>query len=155
MTSFLKRFGLEIGVAAAPAVRATEESSSMQNHHKIDVISHDPKTDRVVLSMIETRAWGEAGALLPDFQEKLNTYMGYVLGGQLAQDYPSMKDKKVTFLLQTKFPLTQREEHFVEIVKKKYLDPRDILWAVQPLGTSEKKANQSPDPTAPSRRGSA
>lgn len=139
MPSFLKRVGLALGVAATPVAQAAEDSSPMQNHQKIDFIAHDPKTDRVVLSMVETRPWGDKGAHLPDFQEKLNTYMGYVLGGQLAQDYPALKDKKITFLLQTKFPLTQREEHFVDIVKKKYLEPRDILWAVQPLGTNEKK----------------
>ena len=51
----------------------------------------------------------------------------------------AMKEKKVALVLQTKFPITQREEHFVEIVKKKYLEPRDISWIVQPLGAHEKR----------------
>jgi hypothetical protein len=77
----------------------------LAEHRKIDLVAHDSKSDRVILAMIEERPWGERGELLPDLQEKLNTYLGYVFGGQLAKDYPAMKDKKVSFLLQTKFPI--------------------------------------------------
>lgn len=111
----------------------------MQKHHQVDVVSHDPKMDRVVLSMVETRPWGDHGANLPDLQEKLNAYLNYVGGGQLWRDYPAMKGKKVAFRLHTQFPLTRREEDFVEIVKKKDLAPRDITLFVTPLGAAEKK----------------
>jgi hypothetical protein len=139
MPSFFKRVGIAFGLAVSPAAQAADDPSPMQKHQQIDFVAHDPKSDRVVLSMVETRSWGEHGALLPDFQEKLNTYLGYVLGGQLTKDYPAMKGKKIKFLLQTKFPLGEREEELIEIVKKKYLDPRDIEWAVLRLGTHEKK----------------
>jgi len=97
--------------------------------------------------MVEMRPWGEHGANLPDLQEKLNTYLNYVEGGQLWRDYPAMAGKKVAFRLHTQYPLTKREENFLEIVKRKYLEPRDISWSITPLGTSETKGYNSPEPT--------
>lgn len=138
MPSFLKRIGVALGVVAAPVVEAAEDVSPMQKHQQIDVVSHDPRTDRVVLSLVETRPWGEQGKLLPDFQEKLNTYLAYVEGGQLWRDYPAMTGKKVAFCLHAQFPPTQPEEDFIAIVKRKYLDPRDILWSRATLGSGQK-----------------
>jgi hypothetical protein len=139
MPSFFKLLCVVIGIAALTIARGADKPSPMQNHQQIDFVALDPKSDRVILVMIETRSWGDRGALLPDFQEKLNTYLGYVLQGQLAKDYPTMKDKKVRFLLQAKFPLGEREVKFIEIVRKEHLEPRDIEWAVLALGTHEKR----------------
>ncbi len=139
MTSLFRRLAIAVGISAAPVAASAEDISPMQKHRQVDVVSHDPKTDRVVLSMVETRPWGDHGASLPDLQEKLNAYLNYVEGGQLWSDYPAMKGKKVAFRLHTQFPLTKREEDFVEIVKKKDLAPRDITLFVTPLGAAEKK----------------
>ena len=62
---------------------------STQRHSIIDVVTHDPKSDRALLAMTETRSWlVGAPKLLFDIQEKLNTYIAYVAQGQLARDYP-------------------------------------------------------------------
>ena len=139
MISFLKRAGLAIGLVAAPVAQAADDVSPMQKHQQVDIVSHDPKTDRVVLSMIETRPWGDKGALMPDLQEKMNTYLGYVESGQLVRDYPAMAGKKIAFRLHAAFLPTAREEKLIDIVKRTYLEPRDILWLTTTLGTNEKK----------------
>jgi len=139
MASFLKRVGLAVGLVVAPVAQAAVDVSPMQKHQQVDVVSLDPKTDRVVLSMVETRSWGDKGALMPDLQEKMNTYLGYVESGQLVKDYPAMKGKKIAFRLHVAFPPTAREEKLIDIVKQKYLEPRDILWLTTTLGTNEKK----------------
>ena len=139
MISFFKRVGLAVGILAAPVAQAADDLSPMQKHQQVDVVSHDPKTDRVVLSMIETRPWGDKGALLADLQEKMNTYLAYIESGQLVRDYPTMKGKKIAFRLHAAFPPTAREEKFIDIVKQKDLEPRDILWFTTALGTNEKK----------------
>lgn len=53
----------------------------MTNYRKIDVVAFDQKTNRVILSLIETRPWGDRGENIRDLHEKLNTYWSYVLGG--------------------------------------------------------------------------
>jgi len=43
----------------------------------IDFVAHDPSRDEALLVMVEDRSWGDAGALLPDLQAKLNLYLDY------------------------------------------------------------------------------
>ena len=149
MTSFLKRVGVVVGLSKATMTHAADDLSPMQKHQQIDIVSHDPKTDRVVLSMIETRPWGDKGALMPDLQEKMYTYLAYVESGQLSRDYPAMKGKKITFRLHTAFPLTAREEKLIDIVKQQHLETGDILWLTTTLGANENGLPPDPPPPLP------
>ena len=92
----------------------------------IDVVAHDPRSDVVTLVMVEDREWGERGALLPDLQAKVSTYLGYALDGGLLQDYPELKGKPIAFQLSYAHPPGARERGLIDIVKKKYLDPEKI-----------------------------
>jgi hypothetical protein len=105
-----------------------DPASPMTKHDKIDLISVDEKTDRVILSMIETRAWGDRGGNIRDLHEKLNTYLNYVIGGQIWSDYPPMRGKRVAFRLHAAFPLTDKEEHYILVVREKFLNAQNIGW---------------------------
>ena len=48
-------------------------ASLMQRHGEIDIVAFDRPNDRVVLSIVETRPWGDGDETLFDLQEKLNT----------------------------------------------------------------------------------
>jgi hypothetical protein len=76
---------------------------TVSNAAVIDFVSHDPKTDSVTLSMVEERKWGVHGALLPDLQAKLNSYLTYALDGQLDEDYPHLRGKPIRFRLHYEF----------------------------------------------------
>jgi hypothetical protein len=143
------------GILSRKAIRTGLSRTHMvENPQTIDFIAHDPKTDRVVLAMVEHRPWGDRGALLPDLQKKLNTYLGFVLGGQLVHHHPQFKDKKVSFVLQTQHPLGAREQQFVGIVERQHLTPRDIAWSVRHLGTEKQDEHiQASVPPASSDRG--
>ncbi len=54
----------------------------------IDLIEIDPVSDKVVLVMIEHRAWGAGPHQFQQIEEKINRYLGYVLDGHLAKHYP-------------------------------------------------------------------
>ena len=103
-------------------------ASPMTEHNKIDLISIDEKTDRVILSMIETRPWGNRGEHIRDLHEKLNAYLNYVIGGQIWSDYPLMRGKRVAFRLHSSFPLTDEEERYILILREKFLDARNFGW---------------------------
>jgi hypothetical protein len=106
----------------------------VQDTKVIDIVVHDPKTDSVVLCMVEVRDWGDAGALLPDIQAKFGTYLTYALDGQLREDYPAMTGKPIRFELRTEYPPTQREQRFFEIVIREYLQPEGITFGWKVLG---------------------
>ena len=99
----------------------------------IDIVSLDPATGVVALTMVEARPWGERGALLPDLQAKLSTYLTYALDGQLASDYPDLRGRPVQFELAYAVAPGPREEHFLDIVRRNYLEPEGITWAQRPL----------------------
>jgi hypothetical protein len=77
--------------------------TGVQNPAIIDLITLDTPTDTVVLVMMERRPWG-AGPLqlapqINQIEEKVNRYMGYVLDGFLAEQYPQYRGKMVRIRL--------------------------------------------------------
>jgi hypothetical protein len=104
-----------------------EDLSPMQKHNQVDVVSVD-KVGVVTLSMVETRPWGDKGGLLPDLQAKIYAYLDYIESGQLVRNYPQAKDKTVAICLHASFPTTKREDDFIALIKKTYLDPQHIAW---------------------------
>jgi hypothetical protein len=85
--------------------------TGVQNPAVIDLITLDKTSDTVVLVMMERRPWAAAGPpqtpqlaqqlaqqltqQLTQIEEKLNRYMGYVLDGFLAEQYPQYLGKAV------------------------------------------------------------
>jgi hypothetical protein len=77
--------------------------TGVQNPAIIDLITLDKAADTVVLVMTERRPWGAtAESLTPQLaqiEEKVNRYMGYVLDGFLAEQYPQYISKSVRIRL--------------------------------------------------------
>ena len=72
----------------------------VENAMLLDLISVDPATDKVVLTMIERRAWGANPRQFQQIEEKINRYLGYVLDGFLAEQHPAYEGKRVQIRLQ-------------------------------------------------------
>jgi hypothetical protein len=72
----------------------------VENAKVIDLISLDPASGAVVLTMIERRAWGASDQQFQQIEEKINRYMGYVLEGFLAQHHPEYEGKRVQIRLE-------------------------------------------------------
>ena len=109
----------------------------VQDTSVIDLVVHDPKTDSVILCMVEVREWGDRGALLPELQQKFSTYLTYALDGQLVSNYPAMVGKPIRFELRTDFAPTQREQQFMDIVTREHLEPEGITFRWQLLSKGE------------------
>jgi hypothetical protein len=72
----------------------------VENPKVVDLISVDPATGNVVLTMIERRAWGASDHQFQQIEEKINRYMGYALDGFLVEHYPHYEGKKVQLRLE-------------------------------------------------------
>ncbi len=70
----------------------------VENPAILDLITVDAAGD-VVLAMIERRAWGADQDQLRQIEEKINRYLGYVLDGFLAEQYPQYVGKRVRIRL--------------------------------------------------------
>ena len=60
----------------------------------IDIVAHDPKTDRVVLVMNETGAWDGSDERLLGLQDRFNTYVSFLLDGEMAEAHPELAGKR-------------------------------------------------------------
>jgi hypothetical protein len=60
----------------------------------IDVVAHDPKTDEVVLVMRENEPWTGETEQLFRLQERFNTYVSFLLDGDLAESHPDLGHKR-------------------------------------------------------------
>jgi hypothetical protein len=72
----------------------------VENSKVVDLISVDPASGKVVLTMIERRAWGASPQQFQQIEEKINRYMGYALDGFLAEHYPEYEGKAVQIRLE-------------------------------------------------------
>jgi len=72
----------------------------VENPMLLDLITVDPATDKVVLTMIERRAWNAEPRQFQQIEEKINRYLGYVLDGFLAEQHPAYEGKRVQIRLQ-------------------------------------------------------
>ena len=59
----------------------------------IDVIAHEPKTGEVVLVMNEPNEWDGSDDQLLSLQERFNTYVSFLLDGELAEAHPELAGK--------------------------------------------------------------
>jgi hypothetical protein len=73
--------------------------TGVQNPMVIDLITLEKASDTVILVMTERRPWGVPATQLKQIEEKLNRYMGYVLDGFLAEQYPQYLGKAVQIRL--------------------------------------------------------
>src|SRR4051812_40549847 len=73
--------------------------TGVQNPAVVDLITLDKASDTVVLVMIERRPWDATREQFKQIEEKLNRYMGYVLDGFLAEQYPQYTGKPVAVRL--------------------------------------------------------
>ena len=71
----------------------------VQNARMVDLITLDPASGQVVLSMFERRSWGADPRQFVQIEEKINRYMGYVLDGFLVEQYPAYAGKPVLLRL--------------------------------------------------------
>jgi len=72
----------------------------VENPKVVDLISVDTVSGKVVLTMIERRAWGASDQQFQQIDEKINRYMGYALDGFLVQHYPDYEGKPVQIRLE-------------------------------------------------------
>jgi hypothetical protein len=75
--------------------------NGLENPGILDALAHDPRTDKLVLAMYESRPWLGEETQLIQLQEKLNAYLSFVLDGELDDAYPGFAGKTVEIQLRT------------------------------------------------------
>lgn len=88
----------ETGSYSRDEMEAEFGRPGVENPNVLDLITPDRNASRVFLVMIERRGWGSM-VQLRQLEEKINRYLGYVLDGFLAEQYPQYRDHKTVLRL--------------------------------------------------------
>lgn len=83
----------------------------------IDAIGIDKSTGEIVLTITDPLDWGNDEHLLL-LQEKLNTYLSFVEGGELLITYPDAKGRDVLIRIVCKFPPDESGVRFLRKVSR-------------------------------------
>ncbi len=94
----------------------TQPPGGVEQAHVIDSIAHDAKTDEVVLTMVERRAWDDSELQLFQLQEKFNAYVSFALDGEMAEAYPGFAKKRVRLRLECVAPPTETVRDFLSLL---------------------------------------
>lgn len=83
----------------------------------MDVISVDPRTGHVVLTVSDHLDWSDTVAHQELLQKKLNTYLAFVESDEILERYPNAKDRPIIFEVVFKFRPDQEGQKFLTRVK--------------------------------------
>lgn len=92
---------------------------SIDQTDTIDIVAVDTTRQRVVLAIADHLDWDEdEDAHLLMLQDKLNTYLRFVEGGELLEKFPHSKGMPVTITLVGRFPLSNEAKAFFDQAKE-------------------------------------
>jgi hypothetical protein len=61
----------------------------------VDLVTHDPERDQFVLIIVHSGGWDGSADEEDSLLQKLNSYLHFVLDGELAQRYPQATGQKI------------------------------------------------------------
>lgn len=85
--------------------------------NKIDFIGIDKITSEVILTISDHLDWLEGKAHLQFLQDKLNSYIEFIEGKQIFEDYPDSKGKKIVIEIVSQFEFSKEGDDFLKFVK--------------------------------------
>lgn len=67
---------------------------TVEDSEKIDIISIDPKSDEVVLTIADHLDWSDEYEHLLTLQTKLNAYLSFIHSGEILHSYPKARNRR-------------------------------------------------------------
>ena len=93
---------------------------SIDQSKVVDFIGTDNKTGNINLAISDHLDWSDPkNEHLLILQEKINTYLAFIEGGQLYKEYPAAEGKKIVIQVIGKYPLNSEAKKFYELAGKK------------------------------------
>ena len=104
-------------------------TAGVKNPNVIDLVTHDPSTNEIVVIMIEDRSWLTDSEQVDQLLRKINTYLHFIEDGDLLQHFPQAAGKPVRMQLDCNEAPTGEAEQLIEEAQHLLL-ARGITFAV-------------------------
>lgn len=89
---------------------------AIENNKVVDNISIDPN-GYVVLSISDHLEWDINNDHIFLLQDKINAYLSFIESGQLYEDYPKFKNKKIIIQVFLKYLPNEEGRRFLQLTK--------------------------------------
>jgi len=99
-------------------VDTNESERGVKNPKVVDLITLEKKSDRVILTMVEDRPWGESEEQLQQLEEKFNNYFDYIMEGWMYQQYPEYAGKRCCIRVEGQHPPDAKQQRFFDVMKR-------------------------------------
>lgn len=100
---------------------------SVDNIDKIDLIGTEKEKGFVSLLIADHLDWSDEELHLSILQDKINSYISFIESGQVYEDYPSAKGKKINIDIISKYPYPRKGKLFIERANQVTLKGLDVL----------------------------
>ena len=81
--------------------------------NKIDFIGIDKITDEIILSISDHLDWNDEITHLEILQNKLNSYIEFIECGQIFEDYPNSKGKKLVIEIVSQYKYSNQGKDYI------------------------------------------
>lgn len=81
--------------------------------NKIDFIGIDKITDEMILSISDHLDWNDEITHLEILQNKLNSYIEFIEGGQIFEDYPKSKGKILVIEIVSRYQYSREGKDYL------------------------------------------
>ena len=88
---------------------------TIEQTEKVDLISVDPRTDEVVMTISDHLDWTEKGTHLLLLQEKINSYLAFIESGEIFDAYPKAKGRSVVIDIVFQHEVDPEGRNFIEM----------------------------------------
>lgn len=86
---------------------------SIEQSNTVDFIGEDNATGSVVLTISDHLDWEQEDQHLSLLQAKLNTYLAFVEGGEIAEKYPTAQGKEIRIEIVAQYALSDKALNFL------------------------------------------
>ena len=80
----------------------------------VDIVSIDPKTGQVILTVSDHLDWSNTAHHQLILQTKLNKYLAFIESGEILQSYPDSQGRAITIKVIFKYKPDDEGEQFLE-----------------------------------------
>lgn len=92
---------------------------SVQQPDVVDFAAVDPETDELLLTITDHLPWDiDEGEHLLALQEKINSYLRFIEGGDLIKAIPAARGRKLVIDIVAEFPLSTMGTRLVDVARK-------------------------------------
>ena len=104
----------------------------LEDSHKIDIVTHDERSDEIVLIIQEPGRWTADAHQQLLLQDKIDTYVDYVLEGKLVEEQPMAEGKPVRIRAEFRGGVDKGALAYLKSIKRS-LELQNIRFQVQSI----------------------